>query len=107
VNDPPSFTAGSNVSVNEDSGAYSATWATSVSAGPADESGQTLTFIVNNDNNGLFSAQPAINAAGLLTFTPAANANGIANVSVQLQDNGGGSNTSGTANFTITVVAVD
>src|SRR5438045_1734329 len=33
VNDTPSFSAGSDVTVNEDSGAYSAAFATSISAG--------------------------------------------------------------------------
>ena len=35
-------------------------WATAISAGPADEAGQTLNFIVTNNNNALFAAQPAI-----------------------------------------------
>ena len=30
-------------------------WATGIAAGPADESGQALTFLVTTDNNGLFS----------------------------------------------------
>ena len=32
VNDEPSFTSGGDVTVNEDSGAYSAAWATAISA---------------------------------------------------------------------------
>ena len=52
-------------------------WATAISAGPANEAGQTLTFIVSNNNNALFSAQPAIAANGTLTYTPAANATGV------------------------------
>ena len=82
VNDPPSFTGGGNVTVNEDSGPHSSTWATAISAGPPDESGQSVTFTVSNDNNGLFSAQPAVAPDGTLTFTPAADAFGTANVSV-------------------------
>src|SRR5205814_2321319 len=92
VNDPPSFTSGGNVSVFEDSGAYSAAWATSISAGPANESGQTLTFHASNDNNALFSAQPSVSASGVLTFTPAVDANGRAQVSTLLTDNGGTAN---------------
>ena len=110
VNDAPSFTSGGNVTVGEDSGAYSAAWASSISAGP-NESGQTLTFTASNNNNALFSAQPSISASGVLTFTPAANANGSATVSVTLSDNGGtangGSDTSATQTFTITVTAVN
>jgi VCBS repeat-containing protein len=113
VNDAPSFTKGANQTVNEDSGAQTvAAWATAISKGPANESGQTLTFVVSNDNNPLFSVQPAVNAtSGNLTFTPAANANGIATVSVYLQDNGSAvppnDNTSPTETFTITVTAVN
>jgi hypothetical protein len=45
VNDAPSFTRGTNETVNEDSGAQSVpNWATAISAGPADENGQQLTF---------------------------------------------------------------
>jgi len=110
VNDAPSFTSGGNVTVAEDSGAYSAAWATGISAGP-NEGGQTLTFNVANDNNALFSSQPAISASGVLMFTPAPNANGTATVTVSLSDNGGiangGVDTSGTVTFTITVTPVN
>jgi VCBS repeat-containing protein len=105
VNDPPSFTGGGNVTVNEDSGAYSGTWATAISPGPANESAQTVSFTVTNDNNPLFAVQPAINAAGVLTFTPAANAFGTATVSVTANDSGGAS--SAAQSFTITVSGVN
>jgi len=111
VNDAPSFTPGTDVTVNEDSGAYSAGWATSISAGPSDESGQTVNFIVSNGNNSLFSAQPAISATGVLTFTPAADAFGSAAVSVQIHDNGGTANggvdTSAVQTFALTVNPVN
>src|SRR4029079_18873934 len=58
VNDEPSFTGGGDVTVNEDSGAYSAGWATAISKGPANESGQTLTFPVRNETNRLSPAHP-------------------------------------------------
>ncbi|HEX8619611.1 MAG TPA: Ig-like domain-containing protein, partial [Thermoanaerobaculia bacterium] len=105
VNDDPSFTGGGDVTVLEDSGAYSAAWATSISAGPADESAQTVSFNVSNDNSALFASQPAISASGVLTFTPFANAFGSANVTVTLSDNAGGSSSAQT--FTITVGAVN
>ncbi|HEY0144233.1 MAG TPA: Ig-like domain-containing protein [Thermoanaerobaculia bacterium] len=109
VNDAPSFTSGGDVSAFEDSGAYSAAWATGISAGPSET--QNLTFLVSNDNNGLFSVQPSISAAGVLSFTPAANANGSALVTVILQDDGGtangGSDSSASVTFTITIVAVN
>ena len=105
VNDPPSFTGGGNVTVAEDSGAYSAGWATAISPGPADESGQTVTFVVSNDNNALFSVQPAIVSNGTLSYTSAANANGSATVTVTAQDSAGASSVPQI--FTITVTAVN
>jgi Bacterial Ig domain/Bacterial cadherin-like domain len=111
VNDAPSFTPGGDVTVNEDSGAYSAAWATAISAGPANESSQSVDFVVTNGNNALFSSQPAISPSGVLTFTPAANANGTATVTVALHDDGGtangGVNTSSPVTFTITVNSVN
>jgi len=111
VNDEPSFSGGGNVTVLEDSGSYSAVWAGSISAGPADENGQSVTFSVSNSNNALFSAQPSLDAAGTLTFTTAANAFGSATVTVTLQDNGGtangGDDTSAPQTFIITVTAVN
>ena len=94
VNDAPSFTAGADVTVAEDSGAYDQPWATGISAGPADESGQVLTFdITANDNAALFSVGPAIDATtGNLSFTLAADAFGTANLTIDLSDDGGTAN---------------
>ena len=112
VNDVPSFTGGADQAVNEDAPAQNVTgWASAISAGPADESGQALDFIVSNDNNALFSAQPSISASGALAYTPVANANGVATVTVSLHDNGGTANggvdTSAAQTFTITVNSVN
>jgi Ca2+-binding RTX toxin-like protein len=111
INDAPAFTPGTDILVLEDSGAYNAPWATAITAGPGDESGQVLTFLVSNDNNALFAAQPAIDASGNLTFTPVAGASGNAVVSVVLQDDGGTANggvdSSPAQYFTITVQAVN
>ncbi len=112
VNDAPSFTKGADQTVLEDAAAQSVTnWATSINRGAANESSQTLTFVVTNNNNSLFATQPTISAAGVLTYRPAANANGSALVTVCLQDNGGiangGSNTSADQTFTINVTAVN
>ena len=97
---------------NEDSGAATVPgFATSISTGPSDESGQTVTFTVTNDDNALFSGQPAIAPNGTLTFTPAANAHGVATVTVSIKDDGGtangGDDTSDTQTFTITVRSVN
>jgi hypothetical protein len=111
VNDVPSFTKGADESVFEDTGLHTvASWATAMSAGPADESAQILDFIVTNDTNALFSIQPAVAPDGTLTYTLAADANGLATVSVQIHDSGGtadgGVNTSAIQTFTITVTGI-
>jgi hypothetical protein len=111
VNDAPSFTKGADVTALEDSGAYSQSgWATALSDGP-NESGQALTFTVSNDNNALFSVQPAVASDGTLTFTTAANAYGTATVTVTLQDDGGtangGADTSASQTFVISLTPVN
>src|SRR4029079_11140732 len=111
TNHAPVFTKGADQSVFEDAGPQTVpAWATGIGPGSPNESGQTLTFIVSNNNTALFSAQPAIAANGTLFYTPAANANGSATVTVQLQDNGGtangGGDTSAPQTFTIAVTAV-
>ena len=112
VNDVPSFTKGANQTVNEDSGPHSVTpWATSISKGPANESGQSVDFIVGNDNNALFTTQPAVSPSGTLTYTSAPDANGSATVTVRIHDDGGTANggvdTSADQTFTITITAVN
>lgn len=93
VNDVPVFTAGADQSVQPGTGPQTvAAWATGISAGPADESGQVVDFIVTNDNNALFSAQPSIDSTGTLTYTFNDTATGSATVSVQIHDNGGTAN---------------
>src|SRR5207245_1965008 len=110
VNDAPSFTKGANQTVNEDAGLQTVTgWATGINDGDP-EVAQTLTFNVSNNNNALFSAQPAVSASGTLTYTPAANANGSATVTVTLTDDasaGGPAITTAAQTFTITVTPVN
>ncbi len=108
VNDTPSFVKGADQSMLEDTGAQSiAGWATAITAGPANESGQTVSFLVSSDNPALFSAQPAVSPDGTLTYDPALNANGAAVVSVSIKDDGGTANggvdTSAPQAFTISV----
>ncbi len=110
INERPSFTKGPNQLVNQDAGPQTVTnWATAISAGPPDEASQTLTFIVTNDTNALFSVQPAISPDGTLSYTPAPHVYGIAHVTAILKDNGGtangGMDTSDPQSFTITVNA--
>lgn len=109
VNDAPSFALnGTAQSVKKNAQAQTvAGWAKNLSAGPTDESAQTLSFTTTNDNTSLFNAQPTLAANGTLTYTPAKNKTGTATVSVKLQDSGGttngGVNTSATQTFTITI----
>jgi hypothetical protein len=112
VNVAPSFAAGADRTAFEDAGAQTvAAWATSISAGPPSESSQTVTFSVTNDNPALFATQPAVAGDGTLTFTPAADANGIANVTVTAHDDGGtangGADVSAPATLTVTVSPVN
>lgn len=112
VNDQPSFTVGDDQTVNEDAGAQTVEdFATNLSVGTNDDPEQELDFIVTNDNNDLFAVQPTINADGTLSYTPAANANGVALVSVYLHDDGGtadgGLDISSLQTFRITITAVN
>ena len=89
-NGTPDFSISSPVlSLNENLGAQSnAAFVTGITAGLGDV-GQTVSFACTNDNNSLFSAQPAISAEGTLTFTTAPNAYGNAIVTVVANDNFG------------------
>ncbi|MEE4174814.1 MAG: tandem-95 repeat protein, partial [Xanthomonadales bacterium] len=110
VNDAPSITLGPDQVLEEDTGPQSvASFATGFTpGGGADEATQAIAdFLVGNDNNALFSAQPDIANDGTLSYTAAPGANGSATVSVSVQDDGGvangGVDTSPVQTFTITV----
>lgn len=79
-------------------------WAPAISA---NDPGQTVTFLVSNDNPALFSVQPAISPEANLTFAPAPGAAGSATVTVIAQDDGGtaggGADASAPQTFVITV----
>ncbi|MFM2282179.1 MAG: hypothetical protein RLZZ444_4410 [Pseudomonadota bacterium] len=105
VNDAPTFSGGANQSVAEDSGSHMVSnWATSISAGPSDESAQILSFKVTNNKAAMFAEAPTISPDGTLRYKLADNAFGTANVSVVLKDDGSGAgdNTSDAVTFTIT-----
>jgi large repetitive protein len=109
VNDAPSFTAGPDQTAVSLLGAQSVPgWATGIASGPANESSQTVSFAVTNDNPGLFAAQPALAPNGTLTYTPVLLAVGTATVTVRAVDDGGtangGSDTSPPQTFTITIL---
>ena len=107
VNDAPSFTPGPDQSATAALQTVTVLgWATNISAGPPDEVGQGLSFTVTNDNNGAFTQQPAINAAGTLTFQTSLEIATV-DVTVTLRDNGGtannGHDTSSEHHFTIAI----
>lgn len=112
INDAPSFTANNPPAADEDAGAQSVpNWA-AFSAGPANESAQTATYVVSNVSNpALFSTAPAVASNGTLTYTPAADATGAATFEVAVQDNGGTANggvdSSASQMFTITLNAIN
>ena len=114
VNDPPRFAKGIDPRVPEDSGPQSILkWATAISAGPADEIWQTVSFAVGTSRPDLFTTagQPAIDPNGTLTFAPAPNANGSTVVTVSLRDSGGtadgGVDSSAAQTFVIEITAVN
>jgi VCBS repeat-containing protein len=120
VNDPPVFTSGPNVRVNEDSGAYSAAWATGKAAAAGllltppralDEASQVVTYSVTTNNAPLFGVQPTVGEDGTLRFTPASNAHGTALVYVTAVDNGPSNapnqNRSVTQTLTVTIDPVN
>jgi hypothetical protein len=109
VNDAPSFTPGANQTAVSLLGAQTVNgWAKAISAGPADESSQTVGFTVTVSNPALFSVQPAISATGTLTYKPKALVLGSATVTVTPFDSGGtdngGQDTGAPRTFTITIL---
>lgn len=114
INDPPSFTDGGNITVNEDCGATVVPgWASDLSKGSDDETGQALSFtVIGNTDPSLFTEEPTIHpTTGDLSFTPADNGYGSSDITVILRDNGGtasgGNDTSIQKTFTITVTPVN
>jgi len=116
INDPPSFTPGSDVSVLEDSAPYSAPWATNIVAGPpaaTDElASQTVSFKVTTDNDAMFAVLPTIDSTGKLSFTLSKDANGIVKLVAVAVDSGPSSpvpnnNSSAPATFNLNVAAVN
>jgi glucose/arabinose dehydrogenase len=109
VNDGPSFQVGDDQGTTDESKPQVVTgWATAISAGPANEGGQTVNFVVQeNTNPGILLNQPTIDANGTLHFSPRPNAHGTTTITIALKDNGGtaagGIDMSATQTFKITV----
>jgi len=92
VNDEPSFTIGTNQTVAQNAGAQTVNnFITNINDGDA-EITQVVSFNVSNDNNALFTTQPAIDSDGTLTYTPDATKFGKAIITVSISDDGGTAN---------------
>ena len=107
VNDAPSFGLSSPGSVSIAVPVSVPGFATAISTGPADESSETPSFTVTNDNPSLFAVQPAIAPDGTLTYR-GSGFPGTATVTVVLRDSGGtangGVNVSSAKTFTILIL---
>ena len=110
VNDAPGYTIGANQAPAQGSTGVQTVvaWATDISAGPADEAGQTLSFTPAEvtDPNDIVSAV-AVAPNGTLSYTLNGPA-GTATISLVLNDDGGTANggvdSSATLSFTITTL---
>ncbi|MSU31558.1 MAG: tandem-95 repeat protein [Pedosphaera sp.] len=76
----------SSVTFAEDSGVFTNANFLTASAGPANESNQTLSFVLSGFNTSSFLVPPAISSTGTLTFTPATNFFGTETVTVNVND---------------------
>jgi hypothetical protein len=108
VNDPPALDSLSNLTLNEDASPQTVNLS-GISSGAANES-QTLTVTASSSNTGLIP-NPTVtytspNTTGSLSFTPVADANGTATLTVTVNDGGSVSNTL-SRTFTVTVNAVN
>ena len=93
INDPPSFTPGTNITVMEDSGAHVITkWAKNIVSGDLFESDQEITFSVIPENASLFNQLPQINLNGDLIFSTSPDKNGETKILINISDDGGNNN---------------
>ena len=90
VNDPPSFTPGGDVTVDEESHTYDEglAWAADIVVGPANEAGQSAAFTITaNSNPDLFvSDSLLIDSTGKLFFTLMSDAAGYADITYTFSD---------------------
>ncbi|MDW8308335.1 MAG: FG-GAP-like repeat-containing protein [Verrucomicrobiales bacterium] len=109
VNDAPSFSLSTNfISVMEDAATTNVPgFAYGMSPGPANESGQSLAFVLTVTNTAFFASRPYITPLGTLVFRPARNVTGSQTLAVRLRDSGGtlhgGTNLSAPQYFTIQI----
>jgi oxalate decarboxylase/phosphoglucose isomerase-like protein (cupin superfamily) len=109
VNQPPTLNAITNLTINENAGLQTVSLS-GITSGATNEN-QTLTVSAVSSNTGLIP-NPTVNytngnTTGTLTFTPVANGNGTAIITVTVNDNSGASNNIVTQTFMVTVNAVN
>lgn len=114
VNDSPRFSIKHDVKVGRGQTPHTISrFAVGVTPGADNESDQVLTFeVIANSNPGLFASGPTITRDGqgdtaTLSFTPAGDQKGSADITIVLRDNGGtangGADTSRSQTFRITI----
>ena len=108
VNDAPTLAAINSVTINEDSSVQTVSL-TGIGTGAANEV-QTLSITATSSDPSLIP-NPTVNytspnASGSLSFTPVANANGLATITVTIND-GQASNNTVTQSFAVTVTPVN
>jgi len=79
----PSFTSGGDVTVDQNSGPYSAAWASAISATTPSFEIQSINYSGSMNS---FASDPVIDASGVLSFEPVADRSGTALVKVVLHD---------------------
>jgi hypothetical protein len=105
VDDAPTFLAGASQWTNEDSGPHTVPgWITAISAGPADEAAQTVSFTVTVDDPTLFATPPSVDPSGSLAYVLAADQNGTATLTITATDSGGATSVAQTAALTVAPV---
>src|SRR5262249_30637946 len=112
VNDPPTLNPINDLTLTEGAGLQTVSLA-GISAGPANETGQSITITALSSNPSLF-ANPSVtysspDSTGSLSFTPTAHVLGTSIVSVVVRDSGGtlnGGIDSVTNTFTVAVLGV-
>lgn len=108
-NQPPSFVIGMDQYIWEDAPPQKIPgWATQISAGPLNELNQELTFkVIGNTHPEFFTATPVVTASGSLHYTLAANAYGMAEITLVLLDNGETNNSSTPQSFLVNISSVN
>ena len=94
----------------EDAAQQSAQVVTAIGPGAPYESGQAVTLSLTTDHAELFTTPPTLTQSGVLTFTPAPDAFGVATATVTAHDDGGTANSGDdttTASFTVTLDPVN